>query len=417
MTRVELQRRDGTLVGEDVGTGPALLLLHAGGESRAVWAPVAKRLADHGFRSVAYDLRGHGESGTAGADRLATLSGDVAAMLSTFEVPPLLAGASIGGLAAVHALADPAVEERCAGLALVDVVPAPPPDMVREYVTPRGLAGHPLVAEVLSRAEALQATAAALRLPLHLVRGCKSPMRDAVVTELAGQVPALHVHTIAEAGHLVARDAPGPLADVLAAAANAGDVRRRRIESLLRAGGADRIDHPGDTLADHLDRTGAMLEDWGAEPWVVDAGRVHAAYGTDGFPHALAGATPEKVVAAVGARSERLIDLYCHCDRAESYPTFLGAAPAVVDRRDGTRHVLDRLQLRAFAELTVANELDVLTHAPDLEERHGPALAKLFASWRPLVGQHARAAVDRWIAARQAVSPARRAASGPSPRR
>src|SRR4051812_38820637 len=153
MTRVELPRPDGTVIGEDAGAGPALLLLHAGGESRAVWAPVADRLAGHGVRSVAYDLRGHGESSAAGADRLETLSGDVAAMLGTFEVPPLLAGASIGGLAAVYALADHEIEERCAGLVLVDVVPAPPPDMVREYLTPRGMAGHPLVAEVLARAD------------------------------------------------------------------------------------------------------------------------------------------------------------------------------------------------------------------------------------------------------------------------
>lgn len=397
MTRVELQRPDGTLVGEDAGAGPALLLLHAGGESRAVWAPVAERLAGRGFRAVAYDLRGHGESSASGADRLATLSGDVAAMLSTFEVPPLLVGASIGGLAAVYALADHDIEERCAGLVLVDVVPAPPPDMVREYLTPRGMADHPLVAEVLARADALRAAALALRLPLHLVRGCNSPLRDAVVAQLAAQIPALHVQTIPGAGHLVARDEPGPLAEVLAAAANAGDVRRRRIEALLRAGGAKRIDHPGGTLADHLDRTGAVLEDWSAEPWVVDAGRLHAAYGTDGFPHPLPGVTPEKVVAAVGARSERLIDLYCHCHRARSYPTFIGAAPTVIDRRDGAGHALDRAQLRAFAELTVANELDVLARAPNLNERHGPGLAKLFSSLRPLVGRQARGAIDRWI--------------------
>src|SRR3954471_21027441 len=109
MTRVELPRPDGTVIGEDAGAGPALLLLHAGGESRAVWAPVAELLAGLGFRSVAYDLRGHGESSDVGANRLATLSGDVAAMLSTFEVPPVVVGASIGGLAAVDALADPAV--------------------------------------------------------------------------------------------------------------------------------------------------------------------------------------------------------------------------------------------------------------------------------------------------------------------
>ena len=71
----------------------------------------------------------------------------------------------------------------------------------------------------------------------------------------------------------------------------------------------------------------------------------------------------------------------------------------VVDRRDGTRHPLDREQLRAIAELTAANELDVLAHAPDLRERHGPALAKLLASWRPLVGPPARAAIDDWLGA------------------
>src|SRR4051812_14139210 len=98
MTRIELQRPDGTLVGEAAGAGPELLLLHAGGEDRTVWAPVARRLAAQGFRSVAYDLRGHGESSAAGANRLATLSADVAAMLGTFEVPPVVAGASIGGL-------------------------------------------------------------------------------------------------------------------------------------------------------------------------------------------------------------------------------------------------------------------------------------------------------------------------------
>ena len=401
LSRVELQRPDGTLVGEAVGTGPALLLLHAGGENRTVWAPIAERLVNQGFRSVAYDLRGHGESSAAGAERLATLSGDVAAMLRTFEVPPVLAGASIGGLAALYAFADPAVEERCAGLVLVDVVPAPPPDAVHEYLAPRGMAEHPLVAEVLGRADALRAAAAALRLPLHIVRaGRDSPATDAVVAELAAEIPALHTHEIPEAGHLVARDAPGPLADVLAAAAGGGDVRRRRITALLRGACAEQTDHPGGTLADHLDRTGAALDAWGAEPWVVDAGRVHAAYGTDGFPHPLPGVTPERVVAAVGARSESLVDLYCHCRRAESYRTFLGAAPAVIDRRDGARRALDRVQLRAFAELTVANELDVLAHAPDLRQRHGPALAKLFASWRPLVGRRARAAIDSWAAPR-----------------
>lgn len=218
--RIELQRPDGTLVGDEAGTGPPLLLLHAGGERRTVWAPVGEHLVAQGLRWVAYDLRGHGESSAAGAHRLPTLAEDVAAMLDTFAVRPVLAGASIGGLAAVLALADRAVEERCAALVLVDVVPAPPPDAVYAYLGPRGMAGHPLVAEVLGRAAALRAAAAALRLPVHLIRGGKdSPVSDAVVAELAAEIPVLRVHTIPEAGHLVARDAPGPLAAILAAVA------------------------------------------------------------------------------------------------------------------------------------------------------------------------------------------------------
>src|SRR4051794_24009321 len=107
MTRVTLDRGDARLIGNAIGEGPPALLLHAGGERRGVWEPVAERLAASGFRAVAYDLRGHGESGSAGAERLTTHAGDVAAMLGSEPVPALVVGASLGGLAALLALRDP----------------------------------------------------------------------------------------------------------------------------------------------------------------------------------------------------------------------------------------------------------------------------------------------------------------------
>lgn len=53
---------DATLYAEALGTGPAAILLHAGGERRQVWRPVAGRLAAAGFRTVSLDQRGHGQS-------------------------------------------------------------------------------------------------------------------------------------------------------------------------------------------------------------------------------------------------------------------------------------------------------------------------------------------------------------------
>ena len=41
---------------------PAAILLHGVGEAAEAWAPIATKLAQHGFRALAPDLRGHGRS-------------------------------------------------------------------------------------------------------------------------------------------------------------------------------------------------------------------------------------------------------------------------------------------------------------------------------------------------------------------
>lgn len=205
--------------------------------------------------------------------------------------------------------------------------------------------------------------------------------------------------SIPHAGHLVARDAPGPLARLIAAHLVDPRVRRRRIDRFLADARAARTDHPGGTLLDHLHRTGTKLEEWGALDWVVDAGRVHAAYGTGGFPHAMLEASRDRLVDVIGHRAERLVHLYGTAARSRSYPTFTGEAPTVVDRRTGERTALDRETLCAFAELTVANELDVFAHSPELLARHGTRAATTFRPWKPLIGARAGAELDAWLAA------------------
>jgi pimeloyl-ACP methyl ester carboxylesterase len=57
------------LRGESVGTGPTIVLLHAGGEQRTVWRSVASRLAANGVRAVSVDQRGHGDTAGPSARR------------------------------------------------------------------------------------------------------------------------------------------------------------------------------------------------------------------------------------------------------------------------------------------------------------------------------------------------------------
>jgi hypothetical protein len=52
---------------------------------------------------------------------------------------------------------------------------------------------------------------------------------------------------------------------------------------------------------------------------------------------------------------------------------------------------------RDFAELTVANELDIAAVNPDLRAQAGPALLRLFTSWRSLLSQAAWQSVQRTL--------------------
>ena len=52
------------------------------------------------------------------------------------------------------------------------------------------------------------------------------------------------------------------------------------------------------------------------------------------------------------------------------------------DRFTGRACTPPEQQVRAFAELTAANELDVIRHSPELAARHGPSLVKLISRIR-----------------------------------
>jgi pimeloyl-ACP methyl ester carboxylesterase len=227
MTRTTLRRPDATLVATDVGEGPVILMLHAGGERRQVWDPVSDLLSGSGWRCVAYDLRGHGES--SGDGLLPAHATDVRAMVEAIAVRPVVVGASLGGLATMLAASEHETRAAIAGLVLVDVVPDPDAGRVRAFLARYASGSNRRSEDGLRRAPELRAAAAKLvDVPTLLVRaGGPSPLSEADANRFAGLVPTARVEVIPEASHLIARDAPGALARLVEEHASRPEVRAR----------------------------------------------------------------------------------------------------------------------------------------------------------------------------------------------
>ncbi|MDG4862930.1 hypothetical protein P8605_32805 [Streptomyces sp. T-3] len=164
--------------------------------------------------------------------------------------------------------------------------------------------------------------------------------------------------------------------------------------SLLKEYGAETTKHSGGTLLTHLQRVEALLVEWGARPVLATAGLCHAFYGTDGLPLVLLELSErDRLVSAVGTEVEELVYFYASCDRKASYPSLAAEDASTVTFRDrftGESFTPALQQRRDFAELTVANELDLAKVNASFRERNGSALLELFTGWAPLLSDAAR---------------------------
>jgi pimeloyl-ACP methyl ester carboxylesterase len=99
-----------------------VLLLHGGGQTRHAWGNTAAQLAAAGWRAVSLDLRGHGDSAWApnGDYSFTSYGADCIAVCDQLGRPPVLVGASLGGVSAILAEgnSDRVVSS---GLVIVDV--------------------------------------------------------------------------------------------------------------------------------------------------------------------------------------------------------------------------------------------------------------------------------------------------------
>jgi pimeloyl-ACP methyl ester carboxylesterase len=260
--RLDLAGQGGLRLRADAWGGegaPPVLLLHGGGQTRHAWGGTARALAEDGWSSVAVDLRGHGESEWAsdGDYAFETFAADVAALARAFPEPPVLVGASLGGIASLLAVGEGAARARA--LVLVDIAPrferagaeriidfmtARPDgfasveevaDAVAEYLPhrerPRDLSGleknlrrgadgrlrwhwdprfmardRPRLADA-DFPERMDAAASALSVPTLLVHGRLSDLlSEAGVRHFLELAPHAQYADVSDAGHMVAGD-------------------------------------------------------------------------------------------------------------------------------------------------------------------------------------------------------------------
>jgi uncharacterized protein DUF6817 len=168
--------------------------------------------------------------------------------------------------------------------------------------------------------------------------------------------------------------------------------------TLLRERGAESIEHPGGTLYAHLIRVYERLAGHGADPELQFAGLAHAAYGTDGFDVALFDRhdrTP--LQALVGSAAEQLIYRYGGCDRSRSWSD-LAQTKQVWNRFDDSVETLAPAELRAFVDLSIVNELDVVEQSAAMAEKYGDYFGRLWADWRPLASPQVMVDADAVLA-------------------
>jgi pimeloyl-ACP methyl ester carboxylesterase len=236
MSAVDFEGGAGRLAGDRwTPAGPSrgiVLLLHGGGQTRHSWRAAGPTLADDGWTAIAIDFRGHGDSDRAadGRYRVDAMAEDVLRVIDAIGAPPVIIGASLGGLAGLMIAGEHPAALRT--LVLVDSVPmiertgsrrifefmrsAPDgfgsleeaAEAVRAYqphrVRPVNLEGMRKNVRLAART---RAAAGAVAVPVLLVRGQLSDVVSADgAADLLATIPHARYADVAGTGHRVAGD-------------------------------------------------------------------------------------------------------------------------------------------------------------------------------------------------------------------
>ena len=152
----------------------------------------------------------------------------------------------------------------------------------------------------------------------------------------------------------------------------------------LRARGAESIPHAGGSLYEHLGRVADRLSGHGGSEAERLAALTHAAYGTDGFPVVLLDVADRAVLRdLIGAEAEELVYRYGGCDRGRTWRA-LPSTGLIWSRFTGNSAAPTPAGLRAFADLSIVNELDVCERSPEIAAKAGDYFRSMFPTWAPI---------------------------------
>jgi len=115
MTTLTINRPEGNLVADRIGTGPAIVLVPGLGDLRIGYRHLAPKLAEAGFTVYSLDLRGHGDSdATFTTYTPEDIAADMLALLDQegLEKATIVGNSIAGGAATFAAVQDPGRIER-----------------------------------------------------------------------------------------------------------------------------------------------------------------------------------------------------------------------------------------------------------------------------------------------------------------
>ncbi len=211
-------------------TGPTVVLLHAGAETSEVWRPISPVLNGAGWQTIAPDFRGHGESGRAPVYRFDDFLDDTETIIQEQSGNPLvIVGGSIGGATGLVLTGEERIPAR--GLVLLDVPTSPTPQAghnERDKIQSARKRNNPAIASidatfldgdflkaVIKDMARWRRAGKNVRVPTLLVRGTRSNVVDDRARKLFKEdIPHADVAEL-DAGHLVAREQPIQLAELL----------------------------------------------------------------------------------------------------------------------------------------------------------------------------------------------------------
>lgn len=158
MNEFELEVVPGITISGDRWRAPggrAAILLPGGGQTRHSWRRTAEKLAGVGYDVISIDLRGHGRSSWA-SDRdygMTAFRDDLWKITSLCDGPPVIIGASLGGLAGLLLAGE--TDALVSALVLADITPfqnAGENSRIHRFMT-QGEAGFESLAEVARAVE------------------------------------------------------------------------------------------------------------------------------------------------------------------------------------------------------------------------------------------------------------------------